>query len=173
MPTTPTTSDRLASGSAVRLFGRLIEGVTIDSKKLAASISGGTKLLSNQPNGDVHLARIYAFSFEGQFHTLPRPTLFLVQGVGADAKTDTGLAEISNVCFEAGIMVWLSDTDDVVLRGDIVIGTIDDVLIDATLSSASKYPIISRGEMAARGEAIARGEMISRGEMIARNRLQQ
>jgi hypothetical protein len=153
------------SASVVRLFGRVIEGVTIDKKKLADSMSGGNKLQLDKEKGDVWLARIYAFSFEGRFFTLPKPTLFLVEGVGADAETDTGLAEISNVRFEAGIKRWMSDKDEMALRADIVIGAVDEILIDAALSPTAKYPIISRAGTPQ--EASWRD-----GQMIARNRLQ-
>ena len=111
------------------------------------------------------LARIYAFSFEGQLHTLPKPMLFLVHGDGADPMTDTGLANISNLQFENGIERWNYDKDDVMLRADVVIGTLDDVLIDATFSPSPKYPIISRA--ATPQEASWRD-----GQMIARTRFQ-
>ena len=83
-----------------------------------------------------------------------------------DPKNDTGLANKSNVSFEKGIKRWKYDKDDVVLRADIVIGTLDDVLIDATLSPTSKYPITSRA--ATPQEASWRD-----GQMIARNRLRE
>ena len=159
----PKTLDSLFS--TVRLFGRKIDGVTLDSIKLKASLSGGNKQLLDQLTPDIVLARIYAFSFEGQFHTLPKPMLFLVHGDGVDAQTDTGLANISLVTFDTGIMCWKYDKDDVTLRADVVIGTLDDILIDATLSPTSKYPIISRAGTSQ--EASWRD-----GQLIARNRLQ-
>jgi len=158
----------LLSGSVVRLFGRKILGVEVDKKKLGASLTNKQLLaqIGQLPESDkLELARIYAFSFENQFYTLPKPTLFLVHGNCARATTDTGLANKSTLNFEDDIMRWMFDKDDVTLRADVVTGTLDDILIDATLSPTSKYPIISRA--ATPQEASWRD-----GQMIARNRLQ-
>ena len=158
----------LLTSSTVRLFGRTIGGIDFRKSELVKSLTN--KQLINElenlpPDTELKLARIYAFSFEGQFYTLPKPTVFLVAGKGVDPKTDTGLANKALLDFEDGIKVWKSDKDDVALRADIVQGTLDDVLIDATLSPTSKYPIISRGGTPQ--EASWRD-----GQMIARNRLQ-
>ena len=153
-------SNGLLSASVVRLFGRKIDGVKLTAKELKKSLSANKQLVAELEDPLV-LARIYAFSFEGQFHTLPKPMLFLVHGDGADPMADTGLANIRNLQFEKGIERWNYDKDDVMLRADIVIGTLDDVLIDATLSPTPKYPIISRA--ATPQEASWRdGQMISR-----------
>jgi hypothetical protein len=157
-------SNGLLSASVVRLFGRKIDGVKLTAADLKKSLSANKQLVAELKDPLV-LARIYAFSFEGQFHTLPKPMLFLVQGDGADPMVDTGLANIRNLQFEKGIVRWNYDKDDVMLRADIVIGTLDDVLIDATLSPTPKYPIISRA--ATPQEASWRD-----GQMIARTRLQ-
>jgi hypothetical protein len=155
----------LFSSSVVRLFGRLIDGVALYPDKLKASLSGGNKQFREELTPDTKLARIYAFSFEGQFNTLPKPMLFFVHGEGVEAQTDTGLANVSLVTFDSGIMCWKRDKDDFTLRAEIVLGTLDDILIDATLSPTSKYPIISRAGTSQ--EASWRD-----GQMIARNRLQ-
>jgi hypothetical protein len=151
----------LLSASVVRLFGRGIEGAPLKANELKKSLSANKQLVASLQDPIV-LARIYAFSFEGQFYTLPKPMIFLVHGNGDDPMTDTGLANTSNIDFEAGIKRWNCDKDDVMLRADVVIGTLDDVLIDATLSPTSKYPITSRGQEASWRD----------GQMIARNRLQ-
>ena len=159
-------NDGLLDASVVRLFGRVIKGITFTKGELAASTSGAYKRVIEHLKDPLSLARIYAFSFEGQFYTLPKPTLFLVEDQGEDPTKDTGLANKSNLEFEEGIMRWKIDKDDVVLRADVVIGTMDDVLIDATLSPTSKYPITSRA--ATPQEASWRD-----GQMIARNRLRE
>ena len=163
-PNAPSTPDGLFSASVVRLFGRKIEGVELHPDILRKSL-GGNKQLLDLLTDDIELARIYAFSFEGQFHTLPKPMLFIVHGVGVDAQTDTGLANVSLVCFDSGILCWKYDKDNSTLRAEVVVGTVDDVLIDATLSPTSKYPIVSRAGTSQ--EASWRD-----GQMIARNRLQ-
>ncbi len=159
-------SDGLLTGSVVRLFGRKIDGVPVTKNGLKKATTN--KRLHDalgKLQGDLRLARIYAFSFEGQFHTLPKPTIFLVDDGSQDTGKDTGLASKGNVTLEKDIEVWTYDKDDVMLRADIVIGTVDDVLIDATLSPTAKYPIISRAGTPQ--EASWRD-----GQMIQRNRLQ-
>ena len=159
-------SDDLFSASVVRLFGRTIDAVKLTVQDLKKSLSTNKQLVAGLKDKDpLVLARIYAFSFEGQFHTLPKPMLFLVHDDGADPMADTGIANTKNLQFEKGIKRWNYDKDDVRLRADIVIGTLDDVLIDATLSPTPKYPIISRA--ATPQEASWRD-----GQMIARNRFQ-
>jgi len=168
--------NHLLSGSIVRLFGRTIEGVEVTKDDLLNSLTNKQLYQSLKADKDkLMLARVYAFSFEGAYYPLPKPTLFLVHGKGEEvtSTTETGVANKFNVQLATGIFLWIYDKDDILLRADTVIGSLDDILIDATLTSTSPYALISRGEMAARGEAIARGEMISRGEMIARNRFQQ
>ncbi len=169
-------TDSLLSSSAVRLFGRVIEGVylTEDIFKGGGG-SGVNKVLRRQLEENktpdkrggaailgAKFARIYAISFEGKFYNLPKPTVFLVSDDGSDPKGNTGMAA-TDIVFEGGVRCWVCDKDDVALRADVVTGTLDDILIDATLSSTSKYPITSRGQEASWRD----------GQMIARNRLQQ
>jgi hypothetical protein len=156
-------SDGLLSASVVRLFGRKIDGVTLSAKELKKSLSANRQLVAELKD-PLALARIYAFSFEGQFYTLPKPMLYLVHGDGDDPMGDTGLANINDLKFENDIMRWNYDKDDVLLRSDVVIGTLDDVLVDAALSPTPKYPIVSR---AGRPQEASWRD----GQMIARNRL--
>ncbi len=155
----------LLAASDIRLFGRTIKDIDFEKSTLIAAVTNKQLLASLKESKErLKLARIYAFSFEGQFHTLPKPTIFLVEGDGAEAKTDMGFVNKSKLDLE-GFRVWKSDKDEVTLRADIVIGTLDDILIDATLSPTPKHPITSRAGTPQ--EASWRD-----GQMIARNRLQ-
>ena len=143
------------------------------------------------PMQEARLARIYAMSFEGSFYNLPKPAIFLVHGDGTAVPTkgfapsasppppakptdmDASGMAAREFEWEGDVKYWEYDKDDLSLRLDVVTGTLDEILVDATLSPTSKYPLVSRGELAARGEVALRGELITRGEMIARNRLRQ
>ena len=167
-------NDSLLSSSGIRMFGRVIEGVTLDPNVITASgAMGANRLLIEQllqdatdPDKRVRLARIYAISFEGKFYNLPKPTIFIVHTGGMDPQNNTGVAATTELKFETDVKCWHYDKDDVSLRADIITGTLEDILLDATLSPTSKYPIISRAGTPQ--EASWRD-----GQMIQRNRLQQ
>ena len=80
------TSETLLTPSSIKLFGRVVSGLTYDSKTTENSGLGANKFLQKQleANGEnpPTLARIYAFSFEGAYYELPRPPIFLVHGNG-------------------------------------------------------------------------------------------
>ena len=92
------------------------------------------------------LARIYGFSFEGQYYDLAKPALFLVHGpgevadrvVGTDARyarapeeaDRTGVAA-QGYSFSEDIRVWSYDTGDYSIRLDVETGTFEQILLDA------------------------------------------
>ncbi len=158
-------ADQAFSPSTVRLFGRVVEGV--DPKDNLLSKSSVNKRLRQQieeskkgPGAGLRFALIYAFTFEGSFHNLPKPTIFLVDGVGEEPAGNLGMAA-TEVQLDKGIRCWVCDKDDISLRADVITGTLEDILIDATLLPTSKYPITPRGQEASWRD----------GQMIARNRL--
>jgi hypothetical protein len=157
----------------------------------------------NQDLGPAKLARIYAISFEGSFYNLPKPMIFLVHGGGAkirgsgvsvllaDALSNRPTADDSGMAgrdfdFEASdtgqgdghdLRYWEYDKDDVTLRLDVVSGSLEDILVDAALSTTSKYAIMSRVDLTARVDLAgradpgARVDLASRVDLMARNRL--
>lgn len=129
------------------------------------------------------LARIYAFTYEGTFYNLPKPTVFLVHGPGLDIS---GFAENTNKLFsdigksgvvardfgfEHGVKFWEYDKADFTLRCDIVSGTFDEVLLDAALSMTARDSITSRSDLAARSDLASRSDAASRSDLTSRSDL--
>jgi hypothetical protein len=181
------------------MYGRVVKALTLDVTSTDLTTPGfGTnawlqkqltqqEVASNKQMTGSRLARIYAMSFEGAFYNLPKPAVFVVHGEGK-AVSNPGFASAGTAMDESGLPVrefawesdiryWEYDKEDVSLRLDIVAGTLDEILIDATLSAASKYAMTSRAEVAARAELAARAEvagraeLASRAEVVARHRL--
>src|SRR5262245_28691515 len=171
------------------MYGREVDGVTLTPGVVAGVTTlGDNNLLSKQLKAPTaaaakpRLARIYAMSFEGTFCNLPKPTLFVVHGTGTPIKVkgfaggmpgdmdDSALAA-RDFAWESDVMVWEYDKDDVSVRLDMVTGRLEEILIDATLSAASKYAITSRAEVAARAELVARAEVAGRAELTSRAEL--
>jgi hypothetical protein len=82
--------ETLLSPSNVLLFGKIVQDLRIVEPEGNAQHSpfivnrtGGIRELESQIlREDAHFARIYGFSYEGTYHDLPEPPLFLVHGMG-------------------------------------------------------------------------------------------
>jgi hypothetical protein len=173
-------AETLLSQSAVKMFGRVLEGVEIRPTVAAGAPGLGFNLfLKRQLAGGSEsvpmFARIYAFSFEGAFYNLPRPAIFVVHGPGdairgagtydyddkkgkGPASTDDSGIPAREFVFESDIRYWEYDKDDLSLRLDSFSGTLDDILIEASLSSTSRSGLVARSGMAARSGAAADGD---------------
>jgi len=86
--------ESLLTASAVKLYGRVIRGLSIDVHH-ARNELGANRFLREQleadhdSNGDFappRLARIYGYSYYGRYMALARPAIFLVHGKGAPAS---------------------------------------------------------------------------------------
>ena len=176
-------SEHLLTQSAVKMYGRVMNGLTLavpgpdDVSDLGFNKFLRKQLLGEGTYGDTNrptLARIYAFSFEGSFYNLPRPAIFLVHGLGHtiggsgtfdDVKSavlnDSGIPARGFV-FETDVRYWEYDKDDMSLRLDSFSGTLDDILIEASLSSTSRSGLVARSGMAARSGAAADADETTR-----------
>lgn len=156
-------SETLLSPSNVLLFGRVVEDLKVqpaDTNKNHNPFSvlgerlGSNKDLEQQlthPGGDdlkkrtACFARIYGFSYEGAYHDLPRPMMFLVHGTGtpasegkgggvkrARAPGDPSLIGLAAADFQLAddIMVWSYDKADYTIRMDVETGMFEQVLLD-------------------------------------------
>jgi hypothetical protein len=167
--------ETLLTQSAVKMYGRLLKGVRLEALAPGdTSDLGFNKFLKEQLIADPDtkenppkLARIYAFSFEGAFYNLPRPAIFLVHGDGkpiqGSGTFDDGKGPVLNdsgipareFVFETDVKYWEYDKDDLSLRLDSFTGTLDDILIEDSLSASSRSSIVSRSSAAARSSAVA------------------
>jgi hypothetical protein len=121
----------------------------------SVSARGGANLFLQRQleDGSSRLARIYGFSFEGQYYDLPKPALFLVHGDGDLAENLVGaggnarqarapdVADLTGVAaqdysFSTDMRVWSYDTGDYSIRLDVETGPLDQILLEATLGGA-------------------------------------
>lgn len=124
-------------------------------------------------------ARIYSFAYEGQYHELPRPTLFLVRGPGKEPETRTGFTvnEVGLAAkdwhFASDIRMWEADDKDMSMCIDIESGVLREILLQPVLElgeeMAFRGAAASRGAAAARGAAAGRGAVVARGAAMTRD----
>jgi len=119
------------------------------------------------------LARIYAFSYQGEFFELASPPLFVVHGRGLDPEGSsfegdplfaklsqmpanigrTGVASLAGA-FAEGIKVWAYDRTDFTVRFDMDSGSFDSLLLSAELGT--EIPRQSAGSVARAAGSVAR-----------------
>jgi hypothetical protein len=156
--------ESLLSPSNILLYGRTLADLQIihegddkaDGKNekqihtpFVSDRGGQNNFLQQQLNDPTSkLARIYGFSFEGQYYDLAKPALFLVHGDGevadqvvgaggnarqarAPEEADrTGVAA-QGYSFSEDVRVWSYDGGDYSIRLDVETGTFDQILLDA------------------------------------------
>jgi len=75
--------ESLLTPSAIKLYGRVIEGLTVDVENARNELGASRFLRAQLAQGvQPHLARIYGFSYFGHYTALARPAIFLVHGDG-------------------------------------------------------------------------------------------
>jgi len=112
---------------------------------------GANKFLEQQLAGpDPRLARIYGFSYEGQYCDLPRPAIFLVHTQGQKLKEgfrfqrttlDTSGVIAKEWDFSdsdaADVREWDYDKGDFSIRFDVEAGQFEQILLAATMRAGS------------------------------------
>ena len=139
--TEPDLGEDLLTPSRVCLFGKEFTSLKFDPAGLPAlayrAPAQGVQLpmppnLSEQAvrQQDLRIARIYGFSFEGTYHKLPRPLLFLVRGKGVKAEANgqfqtavTGMAS-KGFRFGSDVCAWHLDRLDTTVCLDLEVGTL-------------------------------------------------
>jgi hypothetical protein len=173
-------AERLLSLSNVLLYGRVLDDLQIqyrspndepvsDVADRTPPRLGGNNFLENQLESNktdytkmAYLARIYAFSFEGHYYDLPKPSIFLVHGRGTLVEGPLPSGEIRDQRFSRApssadrtglgsqygsfandIRVWSYDKGDFSIRLDSSTGTLDQILLEAELSGDRLRPQIA------------------------------
>ena len=156
----PNNKETVLSVSAVYLFGRLVSDLRVvtddpeDGDRPPRK--GKNNFLKKQiRNNEAELARIYAFSFEGNMYELTRPSLFLVHGGGQDPDAPgPGFFELERLArspgrisrngvgrqsgsFSMDMRVWIYDKGDFSMRLDVETGTFEHILLAAELDEES------------------------------------
>ncbi len=147
--------ETLLGVSSVYLFGRRLLDIEIKPQVYGAvpEVGANNFLRKQLVAPGACLARIFAFSFEGELLELDRPTIFLVHGQGEDpddppptnvegqveyrrlarspgSSSKSGLG-IQSKSFAEGTRVWVYDKTDFSMRLDIETGTLEQILLGA------------------------------------------
>ena len=198
MAATDRFGETLLAPSMIRMFGRVFEGLTIDEKSLRVLTSSNGKTVNPfirnplvdkltpvddkklNPEGlTAQLARIYGFSYEGNYYKLARPTVFLVHGPGQEVLPgqNPGLSlsilgvEFKDQVFADGVLMWAYDKIDMSIRIDISSGQLEDILLNCAETSATN--ITGGGEaggMTGRAMAVGRAMVAGRAMAIDRDK---
>src|SRR6478609_7634642 len=114
-------NETLHAGSVVRLFGRKMTDIRLEGSEAA---------------NDAALARIYGFSFEGQYYKLAAPSIFKVHGAGTavpagQSPIELGLSgvELTSDVFAKDVSMWAVDSKDRSVRLDAMAGTFEEILL--------------------------------------------
>jgi hypothetical protein len=154
--------ESLMSPSSIKLFGRIVEGIKIDAAPVAPGLGANNFLLHQLSTKPLpHLARIYAFSFEGAYYELPRPPIFVVHGPGTavgswdnpstldqtgvagrdwdfsgnspDARPAARVARADQAAGTNDIHYWEYEKGDFSLRLDVDAGPFEQILLQMAL----------------------------------------
>lgn len=158
--------ENLRAPTGIKLYGRMMDDLTVKAEPSPPAGLGDNKFLAHQliatpKGGKPGLARIYGFSYEGQYYDLPKPAIFLVHSEGTRAgpappeftvpdkkkkdKDDLrkgavspGTVDESGVPrkdwnFADDICYWEYDKGDFSIRLDISTGPLEQILLETEL----------------------------------------
>ena len=182
----PYLGESLLAPGLIRLFGRAFTGLELSGDADFVPFSNNQMSLQKQiaelrkelakmaeatgPKGEEaaakplddkpRLARIYGFSYLGNYYKLSSPPILRVVGPGQPIKPgfapensmDILGVEFKDEDFVAGISMWPVDHLDAAVRIDITIGWYRDVLLDTDMSGDSNVT----GGGAGRADAVGR-----------------
>ncbi len=133
-------AEKLLDASGIRLFGQVVDDLKLDP---STSLGGGLGniVARMQPEGGAAspiepvFARIYGFSYEGQYFDMAKPAIFLVSGEGDDAAGDLPASGVATEppTFTAGVRVWKADQADFSDRLDVEVGQLERILLEAEI----------------------------------------
>ena len=170
----------LLAGSTIRLFGRKFAGLSIGEVGGApASNNPLAQAFATARNGEkATLARIYGFSYLGNYFKLAEPLVYLVHGDGAPLRTAGGIEgnsvgyagfETTYEEFTDGVCMWLVDQLDVSVRVDITIGWMKDILLAQEMGADNN---MTGGDSVRRSDVVGRdgGNLVGRdGNLVGRD----
>ena len=101
-------TERLISGSGIKLYGRKIVGITLEPDELAEKPRGANGFLNQQVKHKSPatekpiLARIYGYSYNGAYYELSFASIFLVHGEGGPAAPEPAYGLAAGKKFSKG-----------------------------------------------------------------------
>jgi hypothetical protein len=168
----PFLREALFAPSTVRLFGRLFEGLHLG--ELGVNPDSNAPLLRFLSQADASrkakLARIYGYSYLGNYYKLLEPAVFLVQGDGTPVTPGqapiplsvTGV-EFKDEVFAQEVRMWAADQLDMAVRIDITIGWLKDILLEADAMAANN---VTANDLSARADAVSRADVVGRADVM-------
>jgi hypothetical protein len=177
--------ETLFAGSTVLLFGRVFDGLSLVKEAKTGTPKGAPPVLValqdrlkyRDGSGKLEptLARIYGFSYLGNYHKLPEPTVLLVYGDGdpvppeyEKADLDQFGVEVKGETFTNKVQVWALDRADYTVRIDITPGWLADVLLEPGLSDGTNMTTRRATDGAGRSAQVGRAAMVGRACMVGR-----
>ena len=164
----------LLDPSRVRLFGVPFLTLKLAPEDLRKYRYSNKLLQQKILQADAGLARVYGFSYEGRYHKLPKPYIFMVHGPGRSrlenrpaSVTNWGV-DLKDFQFPDDMRVWEMDKEDMTLRIDVVSGFLSDILLDPVLRAGSE--LAGRQDSGGTAGPGGRQDLVSRAEMSARHR---
>jgi hypothetical protein len=139
---------------------------------LAAAIRAA-RAAGNAPS----LARIYGFSYLGNYFKLAEPLVFLVYGLGVEVTSESSLpgnsldlvgVEFKYEGFTKNVRMWTADQLDISVRIDITIGWMKDILLTQEMGADNN---MTGGDSVRRSDIVGRdGNLVGRdGNLVGRD----
>lgn len=161
------TGETLLAASTIRMFGREFGGLTMNL--------AGTERSRIDPARHPKLARIYGFSFQGNYFKLSAPTILLVYGDGTLMKRDMQGATLGEIgiefkdeFFAGDVWMWTALELDFSVRIDISSGWLSEILIAPEATEASNVTGTGDGSTDGRNRVVGRAAMSARHAMMGR-----
>lgn len=177
--------ETILASSHVRLFGRPFTGLEIkvdEFKELAGKRSHRRNPLTDKLDKELSptLARIYGFSYEGNYYKLDAPYVFLVHGEGEAVEIPSNMqqvgVELMDEHFLDGVRMWGYDKVDFSIRIEIVSGWLEEILLDAAMGSSSNMTagqVTPRVDLTSRVDMQQRVDLTSRVDLAMRSRFKR
>jgi hypothetical protein len=168
--------EALLAPAGIRMFGRSFVGLTVGELGVHPNANAPllTLLRSLTPaaRAQLQLARIYGYSYQGNYFKLAEPTVFLVYDAGIEVTPgqwpiplgELGV-EFKDEVFASQVRMWFFDQLDMGIRIDITIGWMQDILLEAERPPAVN---VTGGEVTARADLVSRADLVGRADLVSR-----
>src|SRR5579875_794596 len=170
-PKLPELGEGLLVPGTVRPFGRAFTGLTLGDP--GASDTSTNPLIQKLASGSTgKLARIYGFSYLGNYYKLAEPVVFLVLSDGYPVPSGFRVPEIDMgwtgteqkiFDFDDSVLMWTCDQLDITVRIDIRIGWVKDLLLAAEMSGDNN---MTGGSETRRADMVARANLVGNANLI-------
>ena len=123
-------AESLLSISKIQLYGEKVSDMTFKDKK-----------------GDPvrHFVRVFGFCFEGGYYGLDAPIIMLLEGNGSVPGDATPKDVVNSL--SSTIKEWECDKSDLSVRLDELIGTFEDILLEAEIGGRGQVGRVSGGRV--------------------------